>query len=62
MPACGRQEMKKPYPERSEGTLEIATGYALATTSGRIATLPLVARNDDVKAFNATVLVKAKRG
>jgi len=23
----------KPYPERSEGTLEIATGFALATTS-----------------------------
>ena len=28
----------KPCPEQSEGTLEIATGYALATTLGRIAT------------------------
>jgi hypothetical protein len=39
MPACGRQEMMKPCPEQSEGTFEIATGYALATTLGRIATL-----------------------
>jgi hypothetical protein len=28
----------KPCPEQSEGTLEIATGFALATTSSRIAT------------------------
>jgi hypothetical protein len=40
--------MKRPKscPEQSEGTLEIATGYALAMTSGQIATFPLVARND----------------
>jgi len=36
-----------PCPERSEGTLEIATGYALATTSGRIATLPSVGSKDN---------------
>ena len=71
--------MTKPCPERSEGTLEIAVGYALATTFGRIATpgcrntclhkafrrrqalrragtLPLVARNDEVKTINAFVL------
>jgi hypothetical protein len=32
-------ETKKPCPEQSEGTLEIATGYALATTPSRIAAL-----------------------
>jgi hypothetical protein len=31
-PASGRQVATKPYPERSEGTLEIATRYTLATT------------------------------
>ena len=34
----GRQEATKPCPEQSEGTPEIATGFALATTLGRIAT------------------------
>jgi len=28
-----RNVVTKPCPERSEGTLEIATGFALATTS-----------------------------
>ena len=47
---CEGVKRPKPCPEQSEGTHEIATGNALATTSGRIATLPRiecgVARND----------------
>jgi len=36
----------KPCPERSEGTLEIATGFALATTSSDC--FALRARNDNL--------------
>jgi hypothetical protein len=35
---------------------EIATGYALATTFGRIATLPLVARNDKLFVIAGLIL------
>ncbi len=46
----------KPCPERSEGTLEIATGFALATTSSdcRVADAP---RNDPLWIFEANYFV-----
>jgi len=56
---CHRE--KRSGPEHSEGIHEIATGFALATTFGRIATpFGLAMTMGNVKILNASVLGKKK--